>query len=123
MALEPHETLFESGDASDAGIYIVVEGALGVFLAGADGGARHTNTLHPGESVGDLDVLDGALQVCTSCYIHIGNVCAAFSSNTISSVGLCGCCASVCFVVMQGSKRNLTFMAWEECAGGCTSRT
>lgn len=97
MALEPHETLFESGDASDAGIYIVVEGALGVFLAGADGGARHTNTLHPGESVGDLDVLDGAL--------------------------LCGCCASVCFVVMQGSKRNLTFMAWEESAGGCTSRT
>lgn len=60
VALDAHEMLFGTGDASDAGIYIVVEGALGVFLAGADGAARHTNTLHPGESIGDLDVLDGA---------------------------------------------------------------
>ena len=59
VALEPHETLFETGDSSEGGIYIVVEGALGVFLAGGDGATRHTNTLHPGESVGDLDVLDG----------------------------------------------------------------
>lgn len=33
---------------------------LGVFNPDLHGGpARHTNTLHPGESVGDLDVLDG----------------------------------------------------------------
>lgn len=97
MALEPHETLFESGDASGAGIYIVVEGALGVFLAGADGGARQTNTLHPGESVGDLDVLDGG-----------GSVAAA------QAFALLSC---------RRAMRNLTCMAWEECAGGCTSRT
>ncbi len=59
MALDPHETLFDTGDSSDAGIYIVVEGTLGVFLAAPDGAPRHTNTLYPGESVGDLDVLDG----------------------------------------------------------------
>ena len=64
VALEPHETLFETGDSSEGGIYVVVEGALGVFLAGADGGPRHTNSLHPGESVGDLDVLDGAAVEC-----------------------------------------------------------
>ena len=64
VALEPHETLFETGDSSEGGIYIVVEGALDVFLAGADGGPRHTNSLHPGESVGDLDVLDGAAVHC-----------------------------------------------------------
>ena len=64
VALEPHETLFETGDSSEGGIYIVVEGALGVFLAGADGGPRHTNSLHPGESVGDLDVLDGGALLC-----------------------------------------------------------
>jgi CRP-like cAMP-binding protein len=59
VALEPHEMLFETGDNSEGGIYVVVEGALGVFLAGSDSKTRHTNTLHPGESVGDLDVLDG----------------------------------------------------------------
>ena len=72
MTLEPHETLFEAGDAADSGIYIVVEGALGVFLAGADGASRHTNTLHPGESVGDLDVLDGepSFHHCCCASLH-----------------------------------------------------
>ena len=29
---QPHETLFRVGDSSEAGIFIVVEGRLGVFL-------------------------------------------------------------------------------------------
>ena len=30
--VQPHETLFRVGDSSEAGIFIVVEGRLGVFL-------------------------------------------------------------------------------------------
>lgn len=60
VRLEPRQLLFRTGDASDSGIFIVVEGTLGVYLS--DPGAPapvHTNTLRYGESVGDLDVLDG----------------------------------------------------------------
>lgn len=53
------EVLFSVGDSSAPGIFIVVEGRLGVFLE--DGLQRlQTNVLHAGETVGDLDVLDGA---------------------------------------------------------------
>ena len=45
---------------------IVVEGALGVYLE-ENGALCHTNTLCTGESVGDLDVLDGAAQGCQGC--------------------------------------------------------
>lgn len=60
----PGEVLFSVGDSSAPGIFIVVEGQLGVFLE--DGLQRlQTNTLKAGETVGDLDVLDGELQsVC-----------------------------------------------------------
>ena len=47
------------GESSRSGIFVVVEGRLGVFLDEGDQ-LRHTNTLRAGESVGDLDVLDGA---------------------------------------------------------------
>lgn len=50
--------LFQVGESSHAGIFIVLEGQLGVFLPEGDQ-LRHTNTLRTGESVGDLDVLDG----------------------------------------------------------------
>ena len=54
----PHEVLFSVGDSSAPGIFIVVEGALGVYLQ--DGDQRlQTNVLRVGETVGDLDVLDG----------------------------------------------------------------
>ena len=32
VKVRPHETLFCVGDSSEAGIFIVVEGRLGVFL-------------------------------------------------------------------------------------------
>ena len=59
MRCAPREVLFSAGDDSQAGIFIVVEGQLGVYLEEA-GALCHTNTLCAGESVGDLDVLDGA---------------------------------------------------------------
>lgn len=87
VALEPHETLFETGDSSEGGIYVVVEGALGVFLAGANGGPRHTNSLHPGESVGDLDVLDGGALQCERAVPSDNCVLAALYSVLAAELG------------------------------------
>ena len=72
----PGETLFNVGDSSAAGIFIVVEGKLGVFLE--DGLQRlQTNTLHAGETVGDLDVLDGAaLPLLVTARASASAVCA-----------------------------------------------
>ena len=58
VTVRPHETLFQVGESSKPGIFIVLEGQLGVFLPEGEQ-LRHTNTLQTGESVGDLDVLDG----------------------------------------------------------------
>lgn len=56
--LPPHRILFEAGDGGAPGIYVVVEGSVGMFLPDGDQ-LIQTNTLQSGESVGDLDVLDG----------------------------------------------------------------
>jgi hypothetical protein len=63
----PGEVLFRQGDDSSTGVYVVLEGEVGVFLQ--EGKSAHpggrmapplmTNTLSKGESVGDLDVVDG----------------------------------------------------------------
>ena len=56
--MQPKEVLFRNGEDSQSGIFIVVEGGLGVYLDEGDE-LRLTNILRTGESVGDLDVLDG----------------------------------------------------------------
>lgn len=62
VKMQPKETLFRVGDDSQSGIFIVVEGRLGVYLEEHDSDSLTlTNTLITGESVGDLDVLDGEL--------------------------------------------------------------
>ena len=58
VVVQPNETLFETGDDSSSGIFIVLEGAIGVYMHDGDK-LMHTNTLRPGESVGDVDILDG----------------------------------------------------------------
>jgi hypothetical protein len=67
--LRPGEILFQHGDASDDGIFIVIKGLLGVYLEnsepGSDSSEFHANTLKYGESVGDLDVVDGAPRTVT----------------------------------------------------------
>ena len=67
----PHETLFQMGESSGPGIFIVLEGQLGVFLQEGDQ-LRHTNTLRIGESVGDYDVLDGrlSLTIASASLLH-----------------------------------------------------
>eukprot|EP00798_Chlamydomonas_sp_ICE-L_P019927 gene19927-26631_t len=54
--LAPHEVLFQAGDPSESGIYIVVRGTLGVY----------------GESVGDLDVVDGVRRSVTCIALEEG---------------------------------------------------
>ena len=63
VVVEPNETLFETGDDSSSGIFIVLEGAVGVYMHDGDK-LMHTNTLRPGESVGDVDILDGRHSIC-----------------------------------------------------------
>lgn len=65
--LPPHRILFEAGDGGAAGIYVVVEGSVGMFLSDGDQ-LIQTNTLQPGESVGDLDVLDGLLSTTKTSF-------------------------------------------------------
>lgn len=61
MSLKPGAVLFSTGDSSDSGLFVVLEGTLDVFCQ--DGDQRVlTNTLSPGESVGDLDVVDGMIR-------------------------------------------------------------
>lgn len=42
VKVRPHETLFRVGDSSEAGIFIVVEGRLGVFLQVGVAASRFT---------------------------------------------------------------------------------
>jgi CRP-like cAMP-binding protein len=72
VAVQPNETLFETGDDSSSDIFIVLEGAIGVHMHDGDK-LMHTNTLRPGESVGDVDILDGVqprqqLHACPLCF-------------------------------------------------------
>ena len=84
VIVKPNETLFETGDDSSSGIFIVLEGAVGVYMHDGDK-LMHTNTLRPGESVGDVDILDGKQPGCTftvmspslrkACFLHVRQVC------------------------------------------------
>ncbi|KAA6424227.1 MAG: cyclic nucleotide-binding domain, partial [Trebouxia sp. A1-2] len=71
VVVQPNETLFETGDDSSSGIFIVLEGAIGVYMHDGDK-LMHTNTLRPGESVGDVDILDGGHRTCTCAALGQG---------------------------------------------------
>ncbi len=70
IRLGPQDLLFEAGDDSSSGIYIVLEGQLGSYLQLGEQ-LLHTNTLCQGESVGDLDVLDGELDPQATSSVHM----------------------------------------------------
>ncbi len=77
VVVQPNETLFETGDDSSSGIFIVLEGAIGVYMHDGDK-LMHTNTLRPGESVGDVDILDGMQNhhqrhACRLCFHTLQN--------------------------------------------------
>ena len=68
VKVQPREVLFRSGEDSQSGIFIVVEGGLGVYLDEGEE-LRLTNILRTGESVGDLDVLDGTPPQVSACVL------------------------------------------------------
>ena len=57
-------TLFTAGDAVD-GLYVVVNGALGVYVASPGGGARLAGEVLAGETAGEMEVLSGTRRSAT----------------------------------------------------------
>jgi predicted acylesterase/phospholipase RssA/CRP-like cAMP-binding protein len=94
VTLAPFEQLFSAGDLSDSGVYIVTGGTLGTYLDnrkeggnyqqrqqsdGAYGGSIktskhsvHISTLTFSNSIGDVDVLDGAPRSVRACATESG---------------------------------------------------
>jgi NTE family protein len=57
-------TLFSAGDAVD-GLYVVVNGALGVYVASLTGGARLALQIVTGETAGEMEVISGRKRCAT----------------------------------------------------------
>jgi NTE family protein len=57
-------TLFTAGDPVD-GLYVVVNGALGVFVASVAGGARLAGQIVAGETAGEMEVISGRSRSAT----------------------------------------------------------
>ena len=129
--MQPKEMLFRVGDDSQSGIFIVVEGRLGVYLEEHDSDSLTlTNTLITGESVGDLDVLDGTLVLhCSSTQsvghdsvIVVKNSGVRFAKGSYSGASVEG--SVHCFVHLRqicealradaGARRSVTCIAMEE---------
>ena len=60
MTVQPHEVLFNVGESSEPGIFIVLDGRLGVYVDETDK-SKLISVLETGESIGDFDILDGSL--------------------------------------------------------------
>src|SRR6516162_9528974 len=57
-------TLFNAGEAVD-GVYVVVNGALGVYVASPAGGARLAGQIVAGETAGEMEVISGSKRTAT----------------------------------------------------------
>jgi NTE family protein len=57
-------TLFNDGDAVD-GLYVVVNGVLGVYVASPAGGARLAGQIGAGETAGEMEVISGGRRTAT----------------------------------------------------------
>ena len=62
-------TLFSAGQLVD-GLYVVVNGALGVYSLRAGGGSRLTGRILAGETVGETDVITGRNRSATVVALH-----------------------------------------------------
>lgn len=58
------EILFNSGDLPD-GLYVVLDGELGVYANGRDGNVLMLNVLRRGSVIGDIAVMDGKERTAT----------------------------------------------------------
>ena len=57
-------TLFHEGDAVD-GLYVVVNGVFGVYVASPAGGARLAGQIGAGETAGEMEVISGGRRTAT----------------------------------------------------------
>jgi NTE family protein len=64
FSLPGGSTLFTAGDAVD-GLYVVVNGALGVYVPSAAGGARLAGQIEAGGTAGEMEVISGSPRTAT----------------------------------------------------------
>ena len=64
FSLPGGSTLFSAGDAVD-GLYVVVNGALGVYVPSAAGGARLAGQIEAGGTAGEMEVISGTRRTAT----------------------------------------------------------
>jgi NTE family protein len=57
-------TLYEAGQAAD-GLYVVVNGALGIYTSRTKGGAQYVGQICGGETVGEVEVISGQPRTAT----------------------------------------------------------
>src|SRR5438105_4623920 len=66
-------TLYSAGESAD-GLYVVVNGGLGLYVPTPAGGARLSGTISPGETVGEMEVLSGKPRGATAVTLRATEV-------------------------------------------------
>jgi len=56
--------LYSSGEATD-GLYLIINGAFGIYVAQPSGGSRHIGKLSAGQIAGDMEVISGTARSST----------------------------------------------------------
>ena len=64
FSLPGGSTLFSAGDAVD-GLYVIVNGVLGVYVPSAGGGARLAGQIEAGGTAGEMEVISGTRRTST----------------------------------------------------------
>src|SRR5438105_6504353 len=84
-------TLYEAGQPAD-GLYVVVNGTLGLFAPQAGGGSRPSGRVAAGETVGEAEVISGtnrtvtvvALRNCEVARLPVATFTVRFEAEGIS---------------------------------------
>ncbi len=77
-------TLYSAGESAD-GLYIVVNGGVGLYVPTPAGGARLCGTVSPGETVGEMEVLSGKPRGATAVTLRDTEV-ARISTSTFEKL-------------------------------------
>ena len=77
-------TLYSAGEPAD-GLYVVVNGGLGLYAPTPAGGARLCGSISPGETVGEMEVLSGKSRGATAVTLRDTEV-ARISTSTFEKL-------------------------------------
>jgi len=72
--------LYSCGEAAD-GLYVIINGAFGIYVAQPGGGSRCIGHLTAGQTAGDMEVISGTTRTCTLVALRDSEV-AQLSSAT-----------------------------------------